>query len=88
MVNVAGAFILGAVIELSALVWSPSPEMRAMIVIGMLGAFTTFSAFSMDLYYLMDRGAVLGAATYAVGSVLICLLAFAAGMHVFRVVLS
>jgi len=87
-VNVIGAFVLGSVIEVSALVWSPSPEIRAMVVVGILGAFTTFSTFSMDLYYLLDRGAVISASTYAVGSVLVCLLAFAAGLYVFRMILS
>ena len=87
-VNVLGALILGAVIETSALVWSPSPEIRAMIVVGGLGAFTTFSTFSMDLYYLLDRGQIVSAAAYAVGSVLVCLLAFWVGMAMLRVVLS
>ena len=49
-VNVIGALVLGAVLEMSALTWSPSPEVRAMIVVGGLGAFTTISTFSMDLY--------------------------------------
>jgi len=87
-VNVLGAFILGAVIEISALAWSPSPEIRAMVVVGMLGAFTTFSTFSMDLYFLLDRGALISAAVYAVGSVLICLTAFALGLYAFRLVLT
>lgn len=87
-VNVLGAFILGAVIEVSALAWSPSPEIRAMIVVGMLGAFTTFSTFSMDLYFLLDRGQLLSALGYAVGSVAVCLVAFWAGMSVLRLVLS
>ncbi|MBF0247131.1 MAG: fluoride efflux transporter CrcB [Alphaproteobacteria bacterium] len=87
-VNVSGAFILGAVLELSALAWSPSPEIRAMVVVGGLGAFTTFSTFSMDLYHLMERGALMGAGLYAVASVLVCLAAFAAGMHAFRMILT
>lgn len=87
-VNVLGAFILGAVLEMSALVWSPSPDIRAMVVVGMLGGFTTFSAFSMDLYYLLDRGALLSASAYAVGSVLVCLLAFWAGLYLLRLFLS
>ena len=87
-VNVLGALAMGSVLELSALVWSPSPEIRAMIVVGVLGAFTTFSTFSMDLYYLMDRGAIVNAAAYAIASVLVCLIAFWAGMSVFRMILS
>lgn len=88
VVNVAGAFILGLVLELSALAWSPSPEVRAMIVVGGLGAFTTFSTFSMDLYYLFDRGQALAAMAYAVGSVVVCLAAFWAGLSLLRMVLS
>lgn len=87
-VNVLGALILGAVLELSALVWSPSPEIRAMVVVGGLGAFTTFSTFSMDLYFLLDRGQIVSAGLYAVGSVAVCLLAFWAGMSLLRLVLS
>ena len=87
-VNVLGALILGAVIEVSALAWSPSPEIRAMVVVGMLGAFTTFSTFSMDLYYLLDRGQLLPALLYGVASVVVCLAAFWAGMSVLRMVLS
>lgn len=88
IVNVLGALILGAVLELSALALSPSPEIRAMVVVGVLGAFTTFSTFSMDLYYLLDRGQLFSAGAYAVGSVLVCLVAFWAGMTLLRVVLS
>jgi len=87
-VNVVGALVLGVVLEVSALAWSPSPETRAMLVVGVLGAFTTFSTFSMDLYYLIDRGAIVNAALYAVGSVLVCLIAFWAGMSVLRMALS
>ena len=47
VVNVLGSFTLGVLIELMALVWSPSMEIRAFLTIGALGAFTTFSTFSM-----------------------------------------
>lgn len=87
-VNVVGALALGAVLELSALAWSPTPEIRAMLVVGVMGAFTTFSAFSMDLYYLLDRGQIVSAGAYAVASVLVCLVAFWAGLSLMRVVLS
>ncbi len=88
IVNVVGSFALGALLEIMALQWSPSPELRAMLVVGTLGAFTTFSTFSMDLYYLFDRGFLLSAVAYALGSVLLCLAGFWAGMAVFRGVLA
>ena len=87
-VNIIGSFVLGALIETMALQWSPSPEIRALLVVGMLGAFTTFSTFSMDVYYLLDRGAVVQGAVYVTGSVLLCVAGFWAGMSVFRTVLS
>lgn len=87
-VNVAGGFLMGALLELSALAWSPSPEIRALLVVGVLGGFTTFSTFTMDLYYLFERGAVLSAFAYAVGSVVACLIAFWAAMSLLRLVLA
>lgn len=88
IVNVLGALILGLVLELSALAWSPSSEVRALIVVGGLGAFTTFSTFTMDLYFLFDRGQIVSAGLYAVGSVVVCLAAFWAGMSMIRLALS
>ncbi len=87
-VNLVGSFALGALLETMALAWSPTPEVRAFMVIGLLGAFTTFSTFSMDLYYLLDRGAIVQAGTYAVGSVLLCVVGFWAGMALLRNVLA
>ena len=87
-VNVIGSLVLGGLLEVMALVWSPSPEIRAFLVVGMLGAFTTFSTFSMDLYALLSKGQGLTAVLYATGSVFVCLLAFWAGLSLMRQVLS
>jgi fluoride exporter len=83
-VNLIGSFLLGAIVEVSALVWSPSPELRAFLVVGLLGAFTTFSTFSMDLIVLIERGNILSAALYATLSVVLCMAAFFVGMALFR----
>ena len=87
-VNILGSFILGALIEVMALAWSPSAEVRAFLVVGMLGALTTFSTFSMDLFYLMERGDVFGAGLYVMASVGLCILAFTGGLHLFRYLLA
>lgn len=79
-VNVVGSFILGVFVEVSALVWSPSPELRAMIVIGVLGAFTTFSTFSLDVVTLMTRGDHGQAFLYVIASVVFSIGALWAGM--------
>ena len=88
IVNIVGSFILGFVIQTSALAWSPSPELRAMIVIGMLGAFTTFSAFSLDAVTLITRGETIPAVLYVAASVLASIAALWAGMAMTRVVIS
>ena len=48
VVNVLGCAIMGLLTELFALAWSPSPEMRAFLTVGILGGFTTFSAFANE----------------------------------------
>ncbi|HAT35637.1 MAG TPA: fluoride efflux transporter CrcB [Rhodospirillaceae bacterium] len=83
-VNVAGSFILGIVVELSALAWSPSPAIRAMIVVGFCGAFTTFSSFSLDVAVLYERGDFLKAALYIATSVICSIGALFAGMALVR----
>ena len=67
--NIAGAFILGALIELMALKWSPGQDMRAFLVVGVLGSFTTFSAFSLDLVLMIEHGSYGLAAAYVAVSV-------------------
>lgn len=86
--NVLGSFILGALVEIFALAWSPSQELRALIVVGMLGAFTTFSTFSMDTVLLYQRGQTLQAALYVGASVTLAVLAFFFAMQLMRAVLS
>ena len=49
IVNVLGSFALGVLIQVTAFAWSPSAEVRAFVVVGVLGAFTTFSTFSLDV---------------------------------------
>ncbi|MGB0672114.1 MAG: fluoride efflux transporter FluC, partial [Rhodospirillales bacterium] len=60
-VNALGSAVMGGLVELSALYWSPSPELRAALFVGLLGAFTTFSTFSLDLYLQLVRGEVVQA---------------------------
>ena len=84
IVNTLGSFVLGAIVELSALVWSPSAELRAMLVIGVLGSFTTFSAFSLDAVTLYQRGDYAACGVYVAGSVVLSILGLFAGMHAIR----
>jgi fluoride exporter len=51
-----------------------SAEWRAILVVGYIGAFTTFSTFSLDAIMLMQQGQLLQAAAYILSSVVICIL--------------
>lgn len=86
--NVIGSFLMGVLIESMALAWSPAQEIRAFLVVGCLGAFTTFSTFAMDTVLLYDRGQIFGTALYIGSSVGIAVMALVGGMHLMRVVLA
>ncbi|NQU70715.1 MAG: fluoride efflux transporter CrcB [Rhodospirillales bacterium] len=87
-VNLIGSFLLGVLIEFSALSWSPSPDMRSFLVIGLLGGFTTFSAFSLEVVVLFERGRLDLAALYAIGSVVLAIGGLFIGMKLMRAVLA
>jgi CrcB protein len=87
-VNVAGCFLMGVVVEMLALRWQGSPELRTLLATGILGGFTTFSAFSLDFAALMQRNEQMHAALYLVGSVALSILALYAGMALMRWVLT
>lgn len=74
-VNVLGSFMMGFLfiflIERSSL----GPEWRAMILIGFLGAFTTFSTFSIETLNLMENDAMVRAFANILVSLIICILA-------------
>ncbi len=87
-VNVAGSIVLGALVEIMALVWSVGLEMRAFLVVGVLGSFTTFSTFSLDVVVLIQRGEVATAGLYMVASVVLAVAGFMAGLYALRLVLT
>ena len=87
-VNVLGSIAMGVLVEVTAQVWSPSPEVRALLVVGVLGAFTTFSTFSLDVVFLIDRGEFLAALAYILASVIVCVAGLYAGMHGMRAILT
>lgn len=88
LVNVLGSLAMGALIELAALKLSMSLEMRAFIFVGLLGGFTTFSTFSLDAVTLFERGAVLPAFFYVLGSVIASISGLFLGLYLVRQVLT
>ena len=88
VVNVVGSFLMGALVELLAHTWSPPPEVRAFLAVGLLGAFTTFSSFSLEVALLYERGALGQAALYIAASVVLSIGGLFAGMALFRALLA
>lgn len=88
IVNLAGCFAMGIVATAFALRAGWAPEWRAFFATGVLGGFTTFSAFTLDFAQLMERGAVATVAAYLLGSVALAILGFFLGAGVTRLVLS
>lgn len=84
IVNVIGCFIMGLLIGWGALRGTLSDEARIFLATGILGGFTTFSAFSADFVLLVERKELGLAALYVAGSVLLSLAAVLAGLHLVR----
>jgi CrcB protein len=83
-VNVVGGLAIGALAELTALRWSVTPELRGFLITGILGGYTTFSAFSLEVVEMVERGAWLGAGAYIAASVTLSLGATLLGMWAMR----
>lgn len=88
LINVLGSFVMGLLVETMALTWSPSMELRGFLVVGVLGAFTTFSTFSLDAALLYERGALGQACLYILGSVSLSVLGLFFGLWLARSVLT
>ncbi len=87
-VNILGSFVMGVLIEIMALRWSVGTEVRAFMVVGILGSFTTFSSFSLDVSVLFERGQMLASGGYMLASVALSLLGLFSGLHIVRWVFS
>ncbi|GKX34343.1 MAG: putative fluoride ion transporter CrcB [Rhizobiaceae bacterium MnEN-MB40S] len=83
-VNIVGSFLMGVFIELLARKFDSSQELRLLIATGIMGGFTTFSAFSLDVAVMWERGATLTAAGYVLASVALSILALFAGLALVR----
>ena len=84
IVNVVGSFIMGVLAGYFAFRPGMAQHMRLFLTTGILGGFTTFSAFSLDTALLWERGAGGLAAAYVLSSVLISIAALFAGLWLIR----
>jgi fluoride exporter len=83
-VNVLGSFIMGIlfviIVERAAL----PAEMRSLLMVGFLGAFTTFSTFSLDALSLWQNGHLFLALVYVLATVVLCLVAISSSIWLAR----
>ncbi len=82
--NVIGSFLMGVLFVLILEKSRLSPEMRPLLMVGLLGAFTTFSTFSLETVAMMQEGHVMSALIYILLSVFLSLLALYGGLWVTR----
>jgi fluoride exporter len=77
LINVLGSFVIGLVagFTLTPVRVSMAPDIRIFLMTGVCGGFTTFSAFSLQTLDLLQNGDVVPAFGYAIGSVVLCVIA-------------
>ena len=86
-VNVLGSLVMGVLFVLILEKGALPPEMRSLLMIGFLGAFTTFSTFSLDALGLWQNGHLFLALVYALGTVVLCLAAITVAVWLTRLLL-
>jgi CrcB protein len=84
IINITGSTIMGLVAAYLALKGEVSQPWRLFLMTGVLGGYTTFSAFSLDAAVLYERGEIGLAALYVLGSVVLSIAGLFAGLALVR----
>ncbi len=84
LINVTGSLVIGFVLELATGRGAIDPRWRLVFVTGFLGAYTTFSTFSWELFVLVEQSELRAAVLYAVGSVVLGFIGVLAGVWLAR----
>jgi fluoride exporter len=75
IINVTGSFLIGAFVGLFATRWDLPQAARIFLTVGICGGYTTFSTFSLDAWYLIERGQNVASLMYMLFSVVLSVLA-------------
>ena len=86
LVNVLGSFGIGIVFVLVVEKELLHPDWRGVLMIGFLGAFTTFSTFSLETINLLETGHIFQALGYMLASVSLCVLAAGSAIYLARII--
>jgi CrcB protein len=84
IINVTGSLVMGLIAGYFALKGDASQQWRLFLTTGILGGYTTFSAFSLDAALLYERGEVSAAAIYVIASVALSIAGLFAGFAIVR----
>ncbi len=84
LINIVGSLAMGLIAEYFALKGALPQHVRLFLTTGILGGFTTFSAFSLEAALLYERGQLAGAAVYVIASVVLAIAALFAGLAIVR----
>lgn len=84
VVNVAGSLAIGVLYVVLAERLAAAPQLRGLLIAGLLGGFTTFSAFALETLLLVESDEPLRAGAYVAASVVLCLAACWGGAMVAR----
>lgn len=83
-INVLGSLLIGVLMVLITEVWSAHRLLRPFLGVGVLGGFTTFSTYALEIRNLLQPGSVLIACAYLAGTLIAALLAVLAGVWTTR----
>jgi CrcB protein len=84
IINISGSTVMGLIAGYLAFKGEASQPWRLFLMTGILGGYTTFSAFSLDAALLYERGALALAALYVLGSVALSIAGLFAGLALVR----
>jgi CrcB protein len=86
-VNITGSIVMGVLVAIFAFKGGGSQHWRLFLTTGILGGYTTFSSFSLDVALLYERGDLLNAGLYILGSVALSIIGILLGLTLTRYVL-
>jgi CrcB protein len=87
MVNALGSFLIGVAFVVLIEKGGFSPQWRNLVTVGFLGAFTTYSTYSLDALRMLEQGQLATALLYLFGTLVVCLVTVWLGMTLTRLVI-